>query len=1307
MNDELASCTPLDRSYKPKILAHYPENVPWNPFDQDAVRNLCLPSGLVFRTQKHRLEPCFHSFVITRENGSRTFGFSFVFYEEVKSKHVKSAIHTLQAMHVTELSSAKHYHLQRATQNRNIRNASVNLHHHQSPHGRGRAGYLSAEGNNTRSLPRHFKLAAHKQQSLSAQSFYDTKDSLFVTKAIALICPLPFIQAARHFLSGLYRYLRSGDDELSLESYVYHLLYYVPLPPPGRSVKMSYFGENITCPRPKSNELPLLDYPLGELFRLLDLDSVLQLFTCVLLENQILLYSKDLYRLMLVAECVTAVLFPFVWQHVYVPILPSTLHHFLDAPVPFIMGLHAQTTECKENIPCEANLCFVDIDNNIVQVPEDLPTFPQRSEFIDELSQILQKYNIPVGNITNKMSNNRGSPYRMKKHRGRKNSWSHDSDSGMSSNDEPLSLNGSQMNIASSTQYFSQASHLHEFDDALSKDDIHLKNLKLNNSIREIFFNRFVHVFSSYDHFLIHPDQDPGRMLIHNFDKATFLSDQPDQNLPFLSHFIETQMFATLIDRKIASMSGETDSNLAIFEQRIKVLRSLYGESLVRTPSYEPCSTIKETEQTLEKRFLNPDFIAPSVAEVSNEKIIYDISPGSFPILNVTLLNMSPTDTRNMKILKEGSSNEVILQEVSLPPANEYPSLRSVFQPKQTNSSPASIAQANWEFVKQLLQECKTKTKRMLVEKMGAEAVALGHGEVSISGVEENTLVASLCDLLERIWAHGLHVKQKGKSPLWNFLTNYQESEACKDSTKPIDPQFLTPVKAVKGRNETFTLPDFMLTVKSRDLSLITSYIAKAKMDLSAMAMELNLNVTSPGKPKDSTRRSPEKRERRSRAFELPVLKPLPVSVAFDMRNIQGITEIKTEIGYARAWIRLSLEKKVLSKHLRALLADDELLRGFYKRNAFLRSEEEREQFLYHLLTLNAVDYYCFTNTYTNIVLPYRVLIFPSKRFNVSTTTANVWVTVSGTLAETQTLSVPKNTLEFVFQHKNLGLPTTLHIGHDNSGVSPKWMVDYVIVRNEVTGQTSKFPCGRWLGRDIDDGSTERLLVGEQYYHHGQEQLIESRLTTPPRARSPSVPRRANESRMNVSDIQQSLSDSVNNIVKYYYKPDKEKGSLTVLLCGDTGLVSALEQVFLYGFKSTRLFGKNFYIWDYFVKVKEFFETVLQEEFGNLETASEEDDFHEQLAAMRSYCELIEKINSFAESLGKDGKFQLFICLCAREHLLHRFPAHMPSCPTTVQMYEEHSFIRDADLLSYLVQVLEPLDDFDIVLEHSLTKGIE
>ena len=48
----------------------------------------------------------------------------------------------------------------------------------------------------------------------------------------------------------------------------------------------------------------------------------------------------------------------------------------------------------------------------------------------------------------------------------------------------------------------------------------------------------------------------------------------------------------------------------------------------------------------------------------------------------------------------------------------------------------------------------------MLVQKMGQEAVELGHGEATLSGVEENTLIASLCELLERIWSHGIQTKK-------------------------------------------------------------------------------------------------------------------------------------------------------------------------------------------------------------------------------------------------------------------------------------------------------------------------------------------------------------------------------------------------------------------------------------------------------------------------------------------------------------------------------------------------------------------
>lgn len=72
--------------------------------------------------------------------------------------------------------------------------------------------------------------------------------------------------------------------------------------------------------------------------------------------------ETDYQRLMTVAESITALMFPFQWQHVYVPILPASLLHFLDAPVPYLMGLHSngQDDRTKLELPQEVHrLIFV------------------------------------------------------------------------------------------------------------------------------------------------------------------------------------------------------------------------------------------------------------------------------------------------------------------------------------------------------------------------------------------------------------------------------------------------------------------------------------------------------------------------------------------------------------------------------------------------------------------------------------------------------------------------------------------------------------------------------------------------------------------------------------------------------------------------------------------------------------------------------------------------------------------------------------------------------------------------------------
>ncbi|XP_043587461.1 DENN domain-containing protein 5A isoform X3 [Bombus pyrosoma] len=1284
-------CTPLDRAYKSKVLGHYPDSVPWNPFDEHAVCMLCLPSGLRFRTQKHSVEPTFHSFVLTKEDGHRTYGFSLVFYEECRNRKICAAMQTLQAMHITELSSGQN--------------------------GTPPTARKGQDGHNTRSLPRHFKLSAHSPGA--ALGYYDsTKDKLLVTKSISLLCQQPYLHAAKTFLTNLYKCVpRHPGPGLSLESYVYNLLYNVPVPLPGKSLKFFIPNDEpaksplelvIHQPTP-SQELQMLDYPLKDIFTWLGADCVIQLFTCVLLENQVLLRSSDFHKLMVVSECITALLFPFSWQHVYVPILPASLHHFLDAPVPFIMGLHAQSEGGVLKIASEANLCYVDIDKQSSQFPEELPVFPHKMQFIAEIRALLNKYKVPhAGKTDNTVINHYNGDIMTSSltlpgsgcHLPRRKHSLHDVLDWNRPEPTPQSDTLQRIvDIAKRTGV--NVEDIDSVEDnvkeqILSPQEEYQEMLMFNNAIREIFLNRFVQIFSNYEHFVIQPSQDKDEWLnnrdsMHVFDKATFLSDQPTQHLPFLSRFLETQMFASLVDSKVMSTWSELDFNTRVFDQRISLLRKKVGEGIVRSTRYEPCTSIEESQKVLEQRLTNVDFETNPPTEIVPHRAAYF---RSFPLLDSVALNKEPTQSSRrgqtqwkykMKSMESNGKTPVPQETQSPRPQTKL----------SADMSPALIAQANWTFVEKLLKDCKSKTKRMLVEKMGSEAVALGHGGESLSDVEENTLVASLCDLLERVWSHGLQNKQ-GKSALWSHLAMYQEEE-CNDPSKPIDPNFLSPAK--KSPSSFFGLPERLISsLKGKNMFEIASYIKENFNDLPNLALEID----SP------TRGTDKHKSPGDRKIGPEHLRPLPNSLLFDIRNVQAMTDIKTHIGYARAWVRLALEKKLLSRHLKTLLSDTRLLRSQYKRSAFLRCEEEKEQFLYHLLTLNAVDYFCFTNNYPTTKLPYRVVIFPSRKASAATTSANSWIAISGTLCETNPVPIPKGALEFVFHHKNLGVLSTLRIGHDNTGLSPKWMVEHVVVRNEVTGHTFKFPCGRWLGRGIDDGSTERLLVGALVPRNiDSEELVES-CSTPPRCRSPSIPRRPIVSQV---ELQHMLGESVNAIVKFHYRRECQDGSLTALLCGEGGLVPSLEQIFLFGFKNQRIFGKNFYVWDYLLRVKENFEISLLEEMDEYSQRLNKDrrihvENSQRFTTLRCYCHLIDQINLFSQTLGKDGKFQLFICLAAREQLLHSMLRPMSEARSTADMYEETSFLRNTTLLNFLIHILEPLSEFHIVLEKSLTHGI-
>uniref|UniRef100_A0A665X0L9 DENN domain-containing protein 5B-like n=1 Tax=Echeneis naucrates TaxID=173247 RepID=A0A665X0L9_ECHNA len=1228
-SDELAGenfeQSPLKRTFKSKVLAHYPENVEWNPFDQDAVNMLCMPKGLSFRTQADQRLPQFHSFIITKEDGSRTYGFVHTFYEEVTSPQICSAMQTLYQMHNAE---------------------------HATPQPTSSSSSSSSMDSLASSLDEADPSSSSASFSSPAVGGYDlSRDTLYVTKALCLITPMPFMHACRQFLSQLHRAVTVVPaPPLPLESYVYNILYEVPLPAPGRTLKFHGVFEPIVCQRPGLGELQLADFPLSEAFSLLGVENLVQVFTCTLLEMQILLFSQDYQRLMTVAEGITTLLFPFQWQHVYVPILPASLFHFLDAPVPYLMGLQSkEDTDCsKLELPQEANLCFVDIDNRYIELPEDFPQFPNKTEFIQELSEVLLSFGI---------SSNMG-------------------DDGRNGN-----LAGEELAVLELLQGNTTLERLQALTkrtgvtvacvDALRArvksqltdkpgaqtvaEDEELRNAKLNVQLREVFASRFITMFADYEAFVIQsaPDLETwltNREQMHNFDKASFLSDQPEPYLPFLSHFIETQMFATFIDNKIMSQWEEKEPLLRVFDARIDKahLYNVRAPSL-RSSSYQRCSVLKESALAIEQRLMKVDHTAihPHLLDMKIGQGKYE--QGFFPKLQADVLN---TGTANNKWFQRTATTQRKQDQHRQQTAHlsldnnlkerymqEARSLgKNLRQPKLSDLSPAVIAQTNWKFVEGLLKECRMKTKRMLVEKMGHEAVELGHGEANITGLEENTLIASLCDLLERIWSHGLQVKQ-GKSALWSHLLLYQAREE------------------------------------------------KA---------EQQSHAESPS----NTHIHTDTRRKSDCCLSMP---GLCVTLIQDMRHIQSMSEIKTDVGRARAWIRLSLEKKLLSQHLKRLLSQQALTKNLYKRYAFLRCEEEKEQFLFHLLSLNAVDYFCFTSVFTTIMIPYRVVIIPIKKLSNAMTTSNPWVCVSGELGDSGIMQIPKNVLEMTFDCQNLGKLTTVQLGHDNAGLLAKWLVDCVMVRNEITGHTYRFPCGRWLGKGVDDGSLERVLIGELVVPCGEEDPRRG-CYTPPLQRSPSQIRRISITSMsgrgskpNSAQIQEAVGEAVSNIIKHFHKPEKERGSLTVLLCGENSLVAALEQFFHHGFKSARLFQKTMFIWDFVEKAG-----------ASMESADQMGDFQGPLGmTCQSLCHYINAINSTSRSIGKDGKFQLLVCLGTRDYLLPKWLPLLVECPVVQQMYEDTALLRDSSTVSALIRNLETLRDFPITLESSLVKGID
>jgi hypothetical protein len=100
--------------------------------------------------------------------------------------------------------------------------------------------------------------------------------------------------------------------------------------------------------------------------------AVMAIFAALVLEQRLIFVSAKIPLLSACVHSAVALLLPFEWQHIFVPLLPRIWLDYLTAPMPFVMGLHSSLMPEAERIiyggGAEDQLVLVMLDEGAVRL---------------------------------------------------------------------------------------------------------------------------------------------------------------------------------------------------------------------------------------------------------------------------------------------------------------------------------------------------------------------------------------------------------------------------------------------------------------------------------------------------------------------------------------------------------------------------------------------------------------------------------------------------------------------------------------------------------------------------------------------------------------------------------------------------------------------------------------------------------------------------------------------------------------------------------------------------------------------------
>ncbi|XP_066500170.1 DENN domain-containing protein 2C [Hoplias malabaricus] len=173
-----------------------------------------------------------------------------------------------------------------------------------------------------------------------------------------------------------------------------------PFPAPGRTITVKIFlpgsgNEELTLCRPVDSRLEHVDFE--SLLQCLSPCRLLHVFASLLLERRVIFIADKLSTLSRCAHSALALLYPFTWQHTFVPVLPASMLDISCSPTPFLLGALSPSLPQLLDLPIEEVL-IVDLcaDKFVVQLGDEDCILPNKlqaalQEVLENREEILEQ----------------------------------------------------------------------------------------------------------------------------------------------------------------------------------------------------------------------------------------------------------------------------------------------------------------------------------------------------------------------------------------------------------------------------------------------------------------------------------------------------------------------------------------------------------------------------------------------------------------------------------------------------------------------------------------------------------------------------------------------------------------------------------------------------------------------------------------------------------------------------------------------------------------------------------------------------